>query len=56
MIGEEDRGVYKLKGHPEQALVHDSIEPRELWNRTLAHVHYRSLPMESKEVLGFPDI
>ena len=28
MIGEENRGLYKLKGHLEQALVHDSIEPR----------------------------
>ena len=30
MIGEEDKGVYKLKGYPEQALVHESIEPSEL--------------------------
>ena len=27
MIGEENGGLYKLKGHLEQALVHDSIEP-----------------------------
>ena len=40
IIGEEDRGLYKLKGHPEQAQVHDSIEPSELWNRRLTHVHY----------------
>ena len=30
MIGEEDIGLYKLKGQPKQALVHDSIEPSEL--------------------------
>ena len=30
VIGEEDRGLYELKGHPKQALVHDSIEPSEL--------------------------
>ena len=30
MIGEEDGGLYKLKGQPEQALVHESIEPSEL--------------------------
>ena len=40
VIGEEDGGLYKLKGHPEQALVHESIEPSELWHRRLAHVHY----------------
>ena len=28
MIGGEDEGLYKLKGHPEQTLVHESIEPR----------------------------
>ena len=30
VIGEEDGGLYKLKGQPEQALVHESIEPSEL--------------------------
>ena len=30
LIGEEDRGLYKVKGQPEQALVHESIEPSEL--------------------------
>ena len=29
VIGEQDRGLYKLKGQPEQALVHYSIEPSE---------------------------
>ena len=56
MIGEEDEGLYKLKGQPEQALVHDSIEPSELWHRRLAHVRYRSLPMAGKVVSGLPKI
>ena len=42
-IGEQEGGLYKLKGHPEQALVHDIVEPSELWHRRLAHVHYRDL-------------
>ena len=25
VIGEQEGGLYKLKGHPEQSLVHDSI-------------------------------
>ena len=33
MIGEEYGGLYKLKGQPEQALAHESIEPSELWHR-----------------------
>ena len=32
VIGEEDGGLYKLKGQPEQAFVHESIEPNELWH------------------------
>ena len=48
MIGEEDGGLYKLKGQPEQALVHESIEINELWHRRLAHVHYRAQPIVSK--------
>ena len=50
IIGEQGGRLYKLKGQPEQALVYDSIEPSELWNRRLAHVHYRSLPIASKAV------
>ena len=26
VIGEQEGGLYKLKGHPEQALVHDTVE------------------------------
>ena len=40
VIGEQEGGLYKLKGQPEQSLVHDSIEPNELWHRILANVHY----------------
>ena len=45
-----------MKGHLEQALVHDTIEPNELWHRRLAHVHYRALPLASKDVEGLPKI
>ena len=43
-----------MKGHTKQELFHESIEPSELWNRRLAHVHYRALPIASK--LGLPKI
>ena len=56
MIGEEYGGLYKIKGQPEQALVHESIEPSKLWHIRLTHVHYIALPMESKAVLGLPKI
>ena len=47
--------MYKLKGHLEQALIHDTIEPNELSHRRLAHVHYRALPIASKAVEGLPE-
>ena len=50
VIGEQEGRLYKLKGHPEQALVHDTIEPNEIWHRSLAHVH--ALPLSSKDVEG----
>ena len=56
MTGEEDDGLYKLKGQSGQALVHESIEPIELRHRRIAHVHYRALSMESKTVFGLPEI
>ena len=56
VIAEQEGGLYKLKGQPEQALVHDSIEPNELWHRRLAHVHYRAPPLASKAVEGLPKI
>ena len=30
VIGEQEGGLYKLKGHLEQALIHEVVEPNEL--------------------------
>ena len=45
VIGEEEEGLYKLKGHPEIALVHETTSSSELWHRTLAHINSRHYPM-----------
>ena len=45
-----------MKGQPEQALVHESVEPNELWHKRLAHLHYRVVPLASKFVDGIPEI
>ena len=42
--------------NPEQALVHDTVEPSELWHRRLPHVHYRALPLTRKVVKGLPEM
>ena len=52
VIGEQEGGLYKLKGHSEQALIHDIVEPNELWHRRFAHVHYKAPPIASKAVEG----
>ena len=56
VIGEQGGGLYKLKGYPKQALVHDTVEPNELWHRRIAHVHYRALPLASKAVECLPEM
>ena len=56
VIGEQEGGLYKLKGQPKQALVHESVEPNELWHRRIAHVHYRALPLASKAIEGLPEM
>ena len=54
VIGEQQGGLYKLKGQLVKAFVHDLVEPNELWHRRIVHVHYRSLPIARKFVEGLP--
>ena len=37
-----------------KALVHDTIDPIELWHRRLAHLNYRAFPTLRKVSTGFP--
>ena len=55
VIGKEEGGLYKLKGHSEEALTHSIENPCELWHRILAHINYKSLPYLSKEIRGLPE-
>ena len=55
VIRKQEGGLYKLKGYPKQPLIHDSVDPNELWHRRLAHVHYKALPIASKVVEGIPE-
>jgi hypothetical protein len=56
VIGVQEGGLYKLKGHQEQAFVHNNVSSSELWHRRLAHINYRALPVLSKMVTGLPGI
>ena len=54
VIGKEEGGLYKLKGHSEEALTHSIENPCELWHRRLAHINYKALPYVSKVVTCLP--
>ena len=48
--------LIQIKGPTRTRLVHESVEPSELWHIRFAHVHYRALPLASKVVEGIPEI
>ena len=54
VIGEEEGGMYKLKGNPETTLVHETTISSELWHRRLAHINYKELPYVRKVVTKLP--
>jgi hypothetical protein len=56
VIGIEEGGLYKLKGHSDVALTHSTESPCELWHRRLAHINYKALPYVSKVVTGLPEL
>ena len=55
-IGEEEGGLYKLKGHLETTLIHETTSSSELWHMRLAHLNYKAFPYVSKVVTGLPDL
>ena len=56
VVGVEEGGLYKLKGHSEAAMLHDITSPCELWHRILAHLNCKDLPHVSKVVTRIPDM
>jgi hypothetical protein len=56
IIGSEENGLYKLKGHSEAAMTHAIENSCELWHRRLAHINYEALPYICKAVTGLPEL
>ena len=46
--------MYKLKGHSEAILIHDTTSPSELWHRRISDIIYKALPHVSKVVTCIP--
>jgi hypothetical protein len=42
-IGKEEGGLYKLKGHLEEAMTHAIENPCEIWHIILSHINYKAL-------------
>ena len=56
VIGVEEGGLYKLKGHTDSSLTTSTIIPCEIWHRKFAHVKLKALPIVRKVVTCLPEI
>jgi transposase InsO family protein len=56
VIGKEEGGLYKLKGHSEAAMTHSIENQCELWHRRLSQINYKALPYVSKEATGLLEL
>ena len=54
-IGVYDGGLHRLTAKLLKGLVHDTINPIELWHKRLAHLQYRALPTLRKVSIGLPE-
>jgi hypothetical protein len=53
-IRTQESGPYKIIGQVVQALVHEMINPCELWHKRLGHLNYNALPGLQKMVTCMP--
>ena len=56
VIGVQEGGLYKLEGQSDSTLIHDTVNPSELWHRRFAHLHYKALSSVSKMVTRLLEI
>jgi hypothetical protein len=56
IIGSEENGLYKLKGHSEASMTHAVEKSCEIWHIILSHINYKALPYICKEVTSLPEL
>jgi hypothetical protein len=56
VIGRREGNLYRLLERNEEALVHNEVNPNELWHRRYAHINYQALPFLRKMVEGIPEL
>jgi hypothetical protein len=56
VIGTREGRLYRLLERNDEALVHDEVNPNELWHRRYAHINYQALPFLERIVEGIPEL
>jgi transposase InsO family protein len=56
VIRSREGNLYRLLEQNEEALIHDEVNPNELWHRRYAHINYQALHFLRKMVEGIPEL
>jgi hypothetical protein len=56
VIESREGNLYRLLEQNEEALVHDEVNPNELWHRRYAHINYQALHFLKRMVEGIPEL
>jgi hypothetical protein len=48
VIGTCEGNLYRLLEQNEESLVHDEVNPNELWHKRYTHINYHALPFSQK--------
>jgi hypothetical protein len=56
VIGSCEGNMYRLLEQNEESLVHNEVNPNELWHRRYAHINYQYLPFLKRMVEGIPEL
>jgi hypothetical protein len=56
VIGSPQGNLYRLLEQNEEALVHDKVNPNELWHIRYAYINYQALPFLKRMVEGIPKL
>jgi hypothetical protein len=56
VIGNREGKLYILLECNDEALIHDEVNPSEIWHRRYAHLNYQALPFLEKMVEGIPKL
>jgi hypothetical protein len=54
VIGTHEGNLYRLLEKNEESLVHDEVNPIEIWHRRYAHINYQAFPFLKNMVEGIP--